>query len=172
MDLLKTLKADQSPMGPCRLQWTKPVIAAVEGACVAGGLELALCADLRVGTTDSYYGMFNRRFGVPLVDGGTVRLPRVVGHGRAMDMILTGRRVEAEEAERMGLINRLVEPGTAIDAAVKLANEITSHPTIPMLSDRKSVYENISAGSFNDQMNNEVKNGIASVSRQKLKPLS
>lgn len=159
INLFKQLKRDQSPMGPCKFHWNKPVIAAIEGACVAGGLELALCADMRVGTTDSYYGIYNRRFGVPLIDGGTVRLPRLVGEGRALDLILTGRRVESEEALSMGLINRVVSPGESISEAVKLANEITAHPTLPMLNDRKSLFDNRNID-LKELLDQEMKNGI------------
>lgn len=126
------------PMGPSRLNLSKPVIAAVEGHAVAGGLELALWCDLRVAAQDATFGVYCRRWGVPLVDGGTIRLPRVVGHGRAMDMILTGRAVGAPEALAIGLANRLAEPGRALDDAVKLAEEIGAFPERCMRSDRRS----------------------------------
>ncbi len=129
------------PMGPTRMQLTKPVIAAIEGFAVAGGLELALWCDLRVAATDATFGIYCRRWGVPLVDGGTIRLPRLVGHGRAMDMILTGRPVDAQEAERIGLVNRLSEPGRALDQAVTLAEAIASSPQICLRSDRRSALE-------------------------------
>jgi len=128
------------PMGPSRMALAKPLIAAVSGYAVAGGLELALLADLRVVERDAVFGVFCRRWGVPLIDGGTVRLPRIVGMGRALDMILTGRPVAAEEALAMGLANRLVEPGGARRAADALAREIAAFPQRCMLADRASAY--------------------------------
>src|SRR5690606_15826579 len=116
------------PMGPTRMLLPKPVIAAVEGHAVAGGLELALWCDLRVAARDAVFGVFCRRWGVPLIDGGTVRLPRLVGQSFALDMILTGREVDAEEGHRMGLVNRLVEPGKALAAAIDLARQIAAQP--------------------------------------------
>jgi enoyl-CoA hydratase len=129
------------PMGPSRMFLTKPVIAAVAGYAVAGGLELALWCDLRVMERDAVFGVFCRRWGVPLIDGGTIRLPRLVGMSRAMDMILTGRPVGAEEALSMGLANRVVETGQARQEAEKLAEEIAAFPQRCMLSDRQSAYE-------------------------------
>ena len=129
------------PMGPTRLQLSKPVIAAIEGHAVAGGLELACWADLRVAATDATFGVYCRRWGVPLVDGGTVRLPRLIGHGPALDLILTGRGVDGVEAERMGLANRVVEPGRALDVAIELAAEIAALPQICLRSDRTSSYD-------------------------------
>lgn len=126
------------PMGPTRLDLDKPVIAAIHGNAVAGGLELAIWCDLRVAEEGSTLGVFCRRWGVPLVDGGTVRLPRLVGHGRAMDMILTGRPVQAEEALQMGLVNRVVPPGRAREEAVALAHEIARMPQTCMRGDRRS----------------------------------
>jgi len=128
------------PMGPSRMVSTKPMIAAIEGYAVAGGLELALLCDLRVGASDAKLGVFCRRFGVPLIDGGTVRLPRVVGLGRALDLILTGREVLAEEALAIGLLNRVVPTGQARPQAEQLARDIARHPQGCMLSDRESVY--------------------------------
>lgn len=128
------------PMGPSRLLLSKPVIAAVSGAAVAGGMELALWCDMRVMEADAYFGVFCRRFGVPLIDGGTVRLPRLVGMGHAMDLILTGRKVEAPEALQMGLCNRVVPQGQALEAALKLAQQLTSFPQKTMLADRMSAY--------------------------------
>jgi enoyl-CoA hydratase len=137
-----TLEEDgPGPMGPTRLVLTKPVIAAVEGYAVAGGLELALWCDLRVAARDAVFGVFCRRWGVPLIDGGTVRLPRVVGQGRALDMVLTGRPVKGEEALSFGLANRLVEPGEALAAAVALAQDLAGLPQACLRSDRASVYE-------------------------------
>jgi enoyl-CoA hydratase len=128
------------PMGPSRLALTKPLIAAVSGYAVAGGLELALLADLRVVERDAIFGVFCRRWGVPLIDGGTVRLPRLIGMGRALDLILTGRPVGAEEAFQMGLANRLVENGQALAAAQALARELAAFPQACLLADRQSAY--------------------------------
>jgi enoyl-CoA hydratase len=129
------------PMGPSRLLLSKPVIAAVSGAAVAGGMELALWCDMRVMEEDAYFGVYCRRFGVPLIDGGTVRLPRLVGMGHAMDLILTGRKVEAAEALQMGLANRIVPKGGARDAAIGLAQQLAKFPQKTMLSDRMNAYE-------------------------------
>jgi enoyl-CoA hydratase len=128
------------PMGPSRLALSKPLIAAVGGYAVAGGLELALMADLRVVERGAVFGVFCRRWGVPLIDGGTVRLPRLIGMGRALDLMLTGRPVGAEEAFSMGLANRLVENGEALGAALALAREISAFPQGCMLTDRQSAY--------------------------------
>lgn len=127
------------PMGPTRLELSKPVIAAVEGHAVAGGLELALWCDLRVAATDAVFGVYCRRFGVPLVDGGTVRLPRLVGQSRALDLVLTGRGVGGPEALAMGLVNRLAPPGSALDAALSLAADIAAFPQTCMRNDRRSL---------------------------------
>ncbi len=129
------------PMGPTRLTLTKPVIAAVEGYAVAGGIELALWCDLRVAAEDAVFGVFCRRFGVPLCDLGTVRLPRLIGQSRAMDLILTGRAVPAPEALEIGLANRVVPPGQALAAAVALAHELAALPQICLRSDRMSALE-------------------------------
>ncbi|MGA1440457.1 MAG: crotonase/enoyl-CoA hydratase family protein [Ilumatobacteraceae bacterium] len=129
------------PMGPTRMTFSKPVIAAVEGFAVAGGLELAVMCDLRVAASDAVFGVYCRRWGVPLVDGGTVRLPRLIGQGNALDLILTGRGVSGDAAVRMGLVNRLVEPGGALDAAVALAGELARLPQHCLRSDRRSSYE-------------------------------
>ncbi len=126
------------PMGPTREVLSKPVIAAVEGHAVAGGLELALWCDLRVAAADAVFGVFCRRFGVPLIDGGTVRLPRLVGQGRALDLILTGRAVGAEEALAMGLVSRVVPPGSALDHAVRLGDELSTLPQACLRNDRAS----------------------------------
>ena len=128
------------PMGPTRLALSKPLIAAVAGPAVAGGLELALLADLRVIEEDAYFGVFCRRWGVPLIDGGTVRLPRLIGMGRALDMILTGRAVPAAEALAMGLANRVVPKGEARATAEQLARQIAAFPQQCMLTDRHSAY--------------------------------
>ncbi len=129
------------PMGPTRMRLSKPVIAAIEGHAVAGGLELALWCDLRVVAEDAILGVFCRRFGVPLIDLGTIRLPRLIGHSRAMDLILTGRPVPAKEAVLIGLANRLVPSGASLEAALELAAEIASHPQLCMRSDRRSAIE-------------------------------
>ncbi len=126
------------PMGPTRLTPSKPAIAAVEGWCLAGGVELALWCDLRLATLDSTFGLFERRWGVPLIDGGTQRLPRVVGLGRALELILTGRPVGAEEAHRIGLINEIVPPGEQLERALELAEAIASFPQETMLADRRA----------------------------------
>ena len=128
------------PMGPTRLHFTKPVIAAVEGYAVAGGLELALMCDLRVAAKSAVFGVFCRRWGVPLIDGGTVRLPRLVGMGRALDLILTGRAVGADEALAMGLANRVVDDGQALAAALELARQLAKFPQRCMNADRASAY--------------------------------
>lgn len=129
------------PMGPTRLSLSKPVIAAVSGYCVAGGLELAAWCDLRVADETAVFGVFCRRFGVPLIDGGTVRLPRLIGMSRAMDLILTGRPVGAAEALQMGLANRVVPAGQALAAAVALAGELAGFPQTCLRGDRQSAYE-------------------------------
>jgi enoyl-CoA hydratase len=129
------------PMGPSRMQLSKPVIAAISGYCVAGGLELALWCDLRVADETAVFGVFCRRFGVPLIDGGTVRLPRLIGMSRAMDLILTGRPVDAAEALQIGLANRVVPKGEALAAAEKLALQIAAFPQACMRGDRRSAYE-------------------------------
>ena len=130
---------EDGPMGPTRLELGKPVIAAIEGYAVAGGLELALWCDLRVASTTAVFGVFCRRFGVPLIDGGTVRLPRLIGESRAMDLILTGRAVAADEALAFGLANRVVAEGAALAAAVALAHDIAAFPQRCMRNDRASV---------------------------------
>lgn len=134
----RTEPEGDGPMGPSRMMLSKPVIAAVEGHAVAGGLELALWCDMRVAAKTAVFGVFCRRFGVPLIDGGTVRLPRLIGQSRAMDMILTGRPVGAEEAFSIGLANRLAEPGKALEAALALAREIAAFPQACMRHDRQS----------------------------------
>jgi enoyl-CoA hydratase len=128
-------------MGPTRLRMSKPVIAAISGHAVAGGLELALWCDLRVAESDAVLGVFCRRWGVPLIDGGTVRLPRLIGLSRAMDLILTGRPVPATEAYQMGLVNRVVEPGGARAAAEDLAAQLAALPQTCLRNDRLSTLE-------------------------------
>jgi enoyl-CoA hydratase len=129
------------PMGPTRIRLSKPVIAAIAGHAVAGGLELALWCDLRVAEEDAVLGVFCRRWGVPLIDGGTVRLPRLIGTGRAMDLILTGRAVGAQEAERIGLVNRVVPTGTSLAAAQELAAALARFPQTCLREDRLSALE-------------------------------
>ncbi len=129
------------PMGPTRLTPAKPAIAAVDGWCLAGGVELALWCDLRIATPQSTFGLFERRWGVPLVDGGTQRLPRVVGMGRALELILTGRPVPAEEAHRIGLVNELAAPGRHLERALELAERIAGFPQETMLADRRAAIE-------------------------------
>ncbi len=131
-------KDGDGPMGPTRLQLSKPVIAAIEGHAVAGGLELALWCDMRVAANNATYGVYCRRFGVPLIDGGTVRLPRLIGEARALDMILTGRAVSAEEALSFGLANRLAEPGKALESATALARDLAALPQTCLRNDRAS----------------------------------
>ena len=138
---LRVTSDGDGPMGPTRMRLGKPVLAAIEGHAVAGGLELALWCDLRVAATDAVLGVFNRRFGVPLVDLGTVRLPRLIGQSRALDLILTGRPVSAREAFEMGLVNRLAEPGRALDDAVALATSLAALPQAGLRNDRLSVLE-------------------------------
>ena len=147
------------PMGPTRMLLEKPVIAAIEGFAVAGGLELAIWCDLRVAGRESVLGVFCRRFGVPLVDLGTVRLPRLIGHGRALDLILTGRPVTADEALRIGLVDRVTEPGKALEGALSLAEEIAGMPQVCMRSDRMSVYEQWGL-STEDATRNETMRGL------------
>ncbi|MEZ7127386.1 crotonase/enoyl-CoA hydratase family protein [Nonomuraea sp. AD125B] len=150
------------PMGPTRMRLGKPVIAAVAGHAVAGGLELALWCDLRVAEEDAVFGVFCRRWGVPLVDGGTVRLPRLVGTSRAMDMILTGRPVGAREAYEMGLANRVVPRGESRSCAEELAREIARFPQACLRGDRLSVLEQEGLGEA-EAMRNELRHGLRSL---------
>jgi len=151
-----------APMGPSRMVFSKPVIAAVAGFAVAGGLELALMCDLRVAEEEAVFGVFCRRWGVPLIDGGTVRLPRLIGLSRALDMILTGRPVSAGEALSMGLANRVVPGGTALSAAVDLAKSLAAFPQNCLRSDRQSAYEQADL-SFAEAMANEFGLGLVTV---------
>jgi enoyl-CoA hydratase len=152
-------KKGDGPMGPTRLRLSKPVIAAIAGFAVAGGLELALWCDIRVVENNAIFGVFCRRFGVPLVDGGTVRLPRLIGLSRAMDMILTGRAIDAEEALMWGLANRVVDNGQSRIEAEKLAREIARFPQICMRNDRQSAYEQFGL-TIENGMVNEFKFGL------------
>lgn len=150
------------PMGISRMHFSKPVIAAIEGYAVAGGLELALCADIRVVSESAIMGVFCRRWGVPLIDGGTVRLPRIIGHGRAMDLILTGRPVAAEEALQMGLANRVVADGEALTSAITLAKQIAAFPQSCVVGDRHSAYEQWDLD-INAALQNELQHGLKSI---------
>ena len=150
------------PMGCSRMLLSKPVIAAVEGFAVAGGLELALWCDMRVAARDAVFGVFCRRFGVPLIDGGTIRLPRLIGMSNAMDMILTGRAVSGDEALRMGLANRLVDKGKALEAARELAQQLGQFPQRCMRGDRMSAYEAWTLP-LNEALANEYRYGIATI---------
>ncbi|MET8139625.1 crotonase/enoyl-CoA hydratase family protein [Sphaerisporangium sp. NPDC005288] len=150
------------PMGPTRMRLSKPVVAAVEGYAVAGGLELAIWCDLRVAAEDATFGVYCRRWGVPLVDGGTVRLPRLVGAGRAMDMILTGRPVDAAEALRIGLADRVVPPGTARAHAEELALQLAGHPQECMRQDRLSALEQEGLAE-EEALRNEYRHGLLSL---------
>ncbi|MEM8793530.1 MAG: crotonase/enoyl-CoA hydratase family protein [Pseudomonadota bacterium] len=152
----------EAPLGPTRRAFSKPVIAAVEGYCVAGGMELALMCDLRVCSETAIFGTFERRWGVPLVDGGTVRLPRLIGQSRALDMILTGRPVDAAEALSFGLANRVVAAGGALEAAIRLGKELAAFPQDCMLNDRASVLEQWSLH-FDAALQNEARHGVNSV---------
>lgn len=148
-----------APLGISRMLLTKPVIAAVEGYAVAGGLEVALWCDLRVAAENAVFGVFNRRWGVPLIDGGTIRLSRLIGHSHALDMILTGRGISGQEALTMGLANRLTPPGGAFEAALALATTLARFPQRGMRSDRLSSYEQWSL-SLEEALHNETKRGM------------
>lgn len=152
----------EGPLGPTRMQLSKPVIAAVSGYAVAGGFELALWCDLRVVEADATFGVFCRRFGVPLIDGGTVRLPRLIGLSRAMDLILTGRAVAADEAERIGLANRVVPSGEARAAAEALALDLAALPQACLRSDRRAAIAGLELG-FEAAIQNEFREGLASL---------
>jgi enoyl-CoA hydratase len=156
------VESGDGPMGPTRLKLSKPVIAAVEGPAVAGGLELALWCDLRVAARDAVFGVYCRRFGVPLTDLGTIRLPRLIGHSRAMDLILTGRGISGEEAERIGLANRVVPSGESLAAAKQLAHELARLPQAALRSDRLSAIEQWGLG-WDQAVLNEFRLGIATV---------
>jgi len=151
-----------SPMGPARLRLSKPVIAAIEGPAVAGGLELVLWCDLRIAGESAIFGVFNRRFGIPLVDLGTIRLPRIIGHGRAMDLIMTGRSVGAAEALAMGLINRCVPDGEALTTAMEIAKQLSSFPQTAMRQDRLSLIEQWGLSEEN-AIANEISHGMVTV---------
>lgn len=156
-------------MGPSRVQISKPVICAVSGYAVAGGLELSLLGDMRVVEEDAVFGVFCRRFGVPLIDGGTVRLQAIIGLGRAMDMILTGRPVGAQEALQMGLANRVVPRGKAVEEAMKIAESLIAFPQLCMNKDRQSAfYAAYEAKSLEDALRFEFRNGEEVLSKESL----
>lgn len=162
-DLQNRVAADgDGPMGPSRMRLSKPVVAAISGHAVAGGLELAAWCDLRVAEEDAVLGVFCRRWGVPLVDGGTVRLPRLIGEGRALDLVLTGRPVGAQEALAMGLVSRVVPTGTARAAAETLAAEIADFPRTCLRRDRASLLEQ-SGLCESDALDNELRHGLVSL---------
>jgi enoyl-CoA hydratase len=150
------------PMGPSRMLLSKPVIAAVSGHAVAGGAELALWCDLRIFERSAVFGIFCRRFGVPLIDGGTVRLPRLIGLSRALDLILTGRPVDAQEALSIGLANRVVDDGSALDAALALAHQLARLPQTCLRNDRRSAYEQ-SGMTLDEALANEFELGLATI---------
>jgi enoyl-CoA hydratase len=158
----RVAETGDGPMGPTRLRLTKPVIAAIEGYAVAGGLELALWCDLRVAARDATLGVYCRRFGVPLVDLGTIRLPRLIGQSRALDLVLTGRGVGASEALAMGLVNRVVEPGEAVTAAVALAGDLAALPQTCLRHDRLSTLEQWDLDEPQATVN-EIRHGLASI---------
>jgi len=156
---LRVAEDGDGPLGVTRMLLSKPVIAAVEGYAVAGGFELALWCDLRVAAENAVFGVYNRRWGVPLVDEGTIRLPRLIGHSHALDLILTGRGVSGQEARMMGLANRLVPPGEALQAAIVLANNLARFPQLCLRSDRLSSYEQWSL-TTEDAWHNEARRGL------------
>lgn len=158
----RVLPDGNGPMGPTRMLLGKPVIAAVEGHAVAGGLELAVWCDLRVAADDAVFGVYCRRWGVPLVDGGTVRLPRLIGHSHALDLILTGRGVSGDEALRMGLANRVVPSGGALGAAVALGHELATFPQICLRGDRLASYEQWPL-TIDEALAAEYRHGIATI---------
>jgi enoyl-CoA hydratase len=165
---LHDVAADEGPLGPTRMLLAKPVIAAVEGHAVAGGLELALWCDLRVAARDAVFGVYCRRWGVPLVDGGTVRLPRLIGQSHALDLILTGRGVSGDEALRMGLANRITEPGTALAVARELAHDLARLPQHCLRNDRTSSYEQWGM-TLDDALANEHEQGLRSIASPELR---
>ena len=156
---LRVAEDGDGPLGVTRMLLSKPVIAAVEGYAVAGGFELALWCDLRVAAENAVFGVYNRRWGIPLVDEGTIRLPRLIGHSHALDLILTGRGVSGQEARMMGLANRLVPPGEALQAAIALANDLARFPQLCLRSDRLSSYEQWSL-TTEDAWRNEARRGL------------
>lgn len=168
LDFVDGAPAPRGPLGPTRLALSKPVIAAVEGPAVAGGMELALWCDLRVMAESAYLGVYCRRWGIPLIDGGTVRLPRLVGEGRALDIIMTGRKVPAEECLAIGAANRLCADGEARAVAEELAHELTRFPQACLRADRRSVYEQRNK-SVADGLRGEWATSIGTVRQEGLK---
>jgi enoyl-CoA hydratase len=165
--LMNYNKDEPGPMGPSRMSLKKPLIAAIAGPCVAGGLELSLLADMRVGEESSKYGVLCRRFGVPLIDGGTVRLPRLIGLSRALDLILTGRTVQAQEAFNIGLINRLVPDGQSLSEAIQLAKDILRFPYECMNTDRLSAHFAVS-NTVDDSLKREYDYGRQLIERESI----
>lgn len=163
----RTTPDGDGPLGPTRMLLGKPVLAAVEGHAVAGGLELALWCDLRIAARDAVFGVYCRRWSVPLIDGGTIRLPRLIGHSHALDLILTGRGVSGDEAQRMGLVNRLVDPGTALATAQELARSLAALPQAALRSDRLSSYEQWSLP-LDDALANEFRHGMRTIATGEL----
>jgi enoyl-CoA hydratase len=161
----RTAPDGDGPMGPSRMLLSKPVIGAITGHAVAGGLELALWCDMRVAEEDAILGVYCRRWGVPLIDGGTVRLPRLIGLGHAMDMILTGRGVDAREALAMGLVNRIVPKGQARRVAIELAHQLAKFPQVCMNSDRLSAYEQFGMP-LDDAIQNEFTRGMDALQKE------
>ncbi len=164
---LRVAEEGDAPLGVSRMLLSKPVVAAVEGYAVAGGLELALWCDLRVAAEDAVFGVYCRRWGVPLVDGGTIRLPRLIGQSRALDLILTGRGVFGQEALSMGLANRLVPHGGALDAALALANDLARFPQTCLRSDRLSAYEQWSLP-LDEALRSETRRGLSVISAEEM----
>lgn len=158
-------EGDFAPMGCTRLKLSKPVIAAVEGYAVAGGIEVASWCDLRVAAKSAVFGVFCRRFGVPLIDLGTIRLPRLIGHSRAMDLILTGRPVKADEALMMGLANRVVEDGKALEAALEIAEQLSAFPQVCMRADRMSAIDQWSLD-WDEATRREMEGGLPAVQQE------
>jgi len=160
---------DRGPLGPTRLELTKPVIAAIDGWCVAGGLELALMADLRIADVEAKLGVLNRRFGVPLIDGGSVRLPELIGLSRALDVILTGRIIEAEEALSMGLVNRVTKTGQSFGRAMHLAKELIAHPQECLRTDRASAYHaTFASRSLQESLEHEAMTALQVISKESI----
>jgi enoyl-CoA hydratase/carnithine racemase len=160
---------DRGPMGPTRMEFKKPVIAAINGYCVAGGLELALMCDLRVMDESAKLGILNRRFGVPLIDGGSVRLPELIGLSRALDLIITGRLVDAKEAAQIGIVNRLAKVGAAYGTAMHLAREIAAHPQQCLRADRASAYHaTFASRSLEESLQFEADNALHVISKESL----
>ncbi len=162
---LGSAPAPKGPLGPSRLELTKPVIAAVEGPAVAGGMELALWCDIRVMAETAYLGVYCRRWGIPLLDGGTVRLPRLVGQGKALEIAMTGRKVPAEECYQIGLCEKVVPEGSARDAAEEMARDIARFPQEAVLADRQSIIENRGLP-VREALRNEWANGVQAVSKE------